>query len=55
MKMIPTTLACLAAAMFTASATAHIFLRSPNGGEELPSGGSFAIEWEIGQSHTTLR
>ena len=55
MRFTHATLAFFAAALLTASASAHVFLNSPNGGEELPSGGVFEIEWEVAQSHETTR
>ena len=54
MKFSHSALALVIAALLTASASAHVYLLSPTGGEELPSGGSFLIEWEVALSHDTV-
>jgi hypothetical protein len=40
--------------LVAAAASAHVSLHTPNGGESLPSGSAFVIEWQVAQAHDTI-
>ena len=40
--------------LLASAASAHVSLRTPDGGESLPSGAVYVIEWEVAQAHDTI-
>jgi hypothetical protein len=40
--------------LVAAAASAHVSLHTPNGGESLPSGSAYVIEWQVAQAHDTI-